>query len=293
MERCCVKKLLTVSAGFMLLQVSAPSIMADELSPILDPRGYRQTLPGMPPPVEVPAFGALTGYIQTDKGEPLSGATVMFFNKATGPLPAPEKYWRVPDRIETLDKNGGFSVELPPGRYYIIAIREKGDIPLNRSLADGDIYYSGKNDYEVLPGSKNNLEVMSVAIPFSVGAAVNDEVGTAIEGAVFDSSGKPLADVLVFAHKKPDLNDRPAFVSGKTDSNGSYRLRVAGAGTFYLKVNNFYGEKVTESGSLAGVYGGIPPMAVTLKDGEVIKGINISGVDAGTSRVKSKESNKK
>lgn len=287
-----MKKLLTVSAGFILLQVSAPSIMADELSPILDPKEYRQTLPGMPPPEKVSAVGTLIGYIQTDEGEPLSGGKVFFFNEATGPLPAPEKYWRVPDRIGSLDENGGFSVELPPGRYYIGAIQKKGDTSLSGSPQVGDIYYSAENVYEVLPAIKNNLEIIRGAKLF-FGIDANNEAVTAIEGVVFDSSGKPVADVVVFAHIKSALNDGPVFVSGRTDINGVYRLRVAGAGTFYLRVSNVYGRKGVESGSVADIYGGNKSIAVTVKDREVIRGINILGIESGTSRLKSDDRSNK
>lgn len=284
-----MKKLLTVSAGFILLQVSASSIMADELSPILDPKEYRQTLPGMPPPEQVPVVGTLIGSIQTDEGEPLSGGKVFFFNKATGPLPAPEKYWRVPDMIGSLDENGGFSVELPPGRYYIGATRKKGDIILSGSPQVGDVYYAGENVYEVLPAIKNNLEVIRGARPFSLGIDANNEAVTAIEGAVFDSSGKPVTGVVVFAHIKSELTDSPVFVSEKTDINGAYRLRVAGPGTFYLRVSNFYGRQGPESGSVSDIYGGSKPIAVTVKDKEVIRAINISGVESGTSRLNSRD----
>lgn len=289
MERCCMKKLFTVAAGFILLQMSAPLIMADELSPILDPKGYRQTLPGMTPPEQVTAVGTLNGYIQTDEGEPLSGGKVFFFNMATGPLPAPEKYWRVPDRIGSLDENGGFSVELPPGRYYLGAIQKKGDRNLSGSPQVGDVYYAGENVYEVLPAIKSNLEVIKGAKPFSLDVDANNEAVTAIEGAVFDGSGKPVADVVVFAHIKSALNDSPVFVSDKTDINGEYRLRVAGAGTFYLRVSNVYSRKGPESGSFTDIYGGSEPIAVTVKDGEVIRDINISGVESGTSRFNSRD----
>lgn len=273
-----MKKLLIVSAGFILLQLSGSLVTADELAPILDPKGYRQTLPGMLPPAQIPAVGTLSGTIQTVDGTPLSGGKAYFFNEAMGPPPAAEKYWRVPDETASLDNEGGFSVNLPPGNYYLGAMQRKADKTMIGFPTDGDIYYDGKIRYEVQPAAQNKIPVIRGGESFSTQLLERSETITAIEGLVTDGSGQPVINALVFAYTKADMQSRPLFVSAQTDKNGAYRLRVAGDGAYFLRASDIYGGGMAAAGSVMGVYGGNTPKAVAVKKGEVIKNINLTGV---------------
>lgn len=238
---------------------------------------YFKTLEGMPLPVTAPVVGTLKGFIQTSEGTPLAGGEVFFFNEATGPSPAPEKYWRVADEMSSLDDKGGFSVELSPGRYFIGAILRKGGKTISGPPSDGDIYFAGESRYEVLPAAQNNLEVIKGAKPFSKSILVKESRLTIIEGALFDPSGKPIENVMVFAHKQLSMNDKPLFVSEGTNKEGAYQLRVAGGGTYYLRLRDIYGGGAPVEGTFMGAYGGNNPIAVVIKEGEVMKGINLTG----------------
>lgn len=249
---------------------------------------YYQTLPGMPPPKLV--TGTLKGSIQTSDGRPLAGGKVYIFNDATGPSPDPEKYWRVPDLLAALDDTGGFSIELPPGRYYIGAIQRKRDGAMIGPPSEGDVYYAGKDKHEVSATAMNNLGVIKVAKPFSVSNIAHGEGLTAIEGSVFDKQGNPIENVMVFAHKNHAMNDKPIFVSDRTGKDGAYRLRVAGAGTFYLRVRSSYGGGVPVEGSIMGAYGGNNPKAVMVGEREVLKGINLTGEKFFRTSPKSRQS---
>lgn len=274
-----MKKLLIASAGFILLQLSVSLVTADELLPILDPKGYRQTLPGMLPPAQIPAVGTLSGTVQAVDGRPLSGGKVYFFNEAMGPPPASEKYWRVPDETALLDNQGGFSVDLPPGKYYIGAIQRKADKTMIGFPADGDIYFDGKIPYEVQPATQTKIPVIRGGEPFSTQLIEGSETICAIEGTVTDGSGQPVMNALVFAYTTAEMKGRPLFVSAQTDKSGAYRLRVAGDGTYFLRVSAIYGGGMPGAGSVKGVYGGDTPKAVAVKKGEVIKNINLTGVE--------------
>ncbi len=59
--------------------------------------------------------GHVSGMILIKGEEPMSGGIVVFFNEQSGPPPAPEKYWRVPDEIAEIDADGKYSAELPEG----------------------------------------------------------------------------------------------------------------------------------------------------------------------------------
>lgn len=73
--------------------------------------------------------GILTGRIMAGSDVPLSGGTVYIYSLATGPVPAHDRYRRVPDCSAVLDTAGRFSVELPAGDYAVAAVkqRERGD----------------------------------------------------------------------------------------------------------------------------------------------------------------------
>lgn len=236
---------------------------------------YYQTLAGMPLPNV--ATGTLKGFIQTPDGKPLAGGKVYFFNDASGPPPDPEKYWRVSDKVATMDDNGGFSIELPPGRYYIGAIQRKGEKGIFGPPSEGDLSYAGKDKNEVIAGAMNDLAVIKGAKIFTRDILAKREGLTSIEGSVFDKQGLPVENAMVFAHKNPAMNDKPIFVSDRTDKDGAYRLRVAGAGTFYLRVRSIYGGGVPVADSIMGVYGGNSPKAVMVREREVLKGINLTG----------------
>lgn len=259
----------------LLVQGIASISLADDMPARAGSGRYNQTLAGMPIPVVV--TGTLKGIIQTTDGKPLAGGNMYFFNDATGPSPDPEKYWRVPDGFTSLDKNGGFSMELTPGTYYIGAILRNGEEGIIGPPSEGDISYAGKEKNEVVATAMRNLGVIKGAKIFSKDILAKREDLTAIEGLVFDKEGNPVENVMVFAHKNTAMNDKPLFVSDRTDKDGAYRLRVAGAGTFYLRVRNIYGGGVPVTGTIMGAYGGNSPKAVMVKDREVLRGINLTG----------------
>lgn len=240
---------------------------------------YNKTLPGMPLPDKASPRGTLKGFIYSVGGTPLTGGDVYFFNEVTGPPPAPEKYWRVPDMLGEVDEKGGFSVDLPPGRYYLGAIQRKGDNALIGPPAVGDLYYAGNTVYNVLTSVENNLDVIRGAKPLSIDFEAERSGVTAIEGSVVDSKGKGVENAVVFAIIKSEMDDRPLFVSSRTGKDGVYRLRVAGDGTFYLRVRDIYGGGMPVTGALIGEYGGENPIPVTVKKGEVLKGIDLVGFE--------------
>jgi len=240
---------------------------------------YLKMLDGMSHPGKITTPGILTGAIQIADGTPLARGEVYFFNLQAGPFPEPEKYWRVPDMTGSLDDNGKFTVELPPGKYYIGAIQRKGDPLQIGPPSDGDMFYAGKDIFEVTSFAENNLGVIKGAVPFSSDILLTEKGITAIEGAVFDVNGKPIESAIVFAHIKSEMNDKPIFVSRRTGRSGTYQLRVTGPGTYYLRVRNIYGGGMPATGAVMGAYGGDKPRAVKVKSEEIVKGVNLTGIE--------------
>lgn len=266
-----------IVAGCLVAQMMVSAASAGEMQSQGNPGRSYQTMEGMPLPGRVAETGTLKGYIHTPDGKPLVSGDVYFFNEATGPFPAPEKYWRVADDLGPLDATGGFSVDLPPGRYYIGAIQRKVDAMLIGPPAEGDVFYAGTAIYEVRSGSVNNVNILKGARPFSMNTIAKGEGVTAIEGSVVDNTGKPVENAIIFAHKLSTLNDRPLFVSDRTGKSGAFRVRVADTGTYYLRVRDLYGGGMPAEGSFMGAYGGKTPKGIIIQQGEVIKGIQLTG----------------
>lgn len=272
-----MNRLVVLSCVFTLMTISL--VLADEIPERGNPAKNLQALERMPRPESGVAFGKLTGVVQTADGAPLSRGEVYFFNNKTGPSPEPEKYWRVPDMTGPLDDNGKFTVELPPGRYYIGAIQRKGDSLQIGPPADGDMFYAGKDMYEVTSAAETNPGVLKGAVPFVSDIVLTEKGITAIEGVILDVNGKPMESAIVFAHIKAEMNDKPIFVSKRTGKNGSYQLRVTGPATYYLRVRNIYGGGMPAAGAVMGALGGDKPIAVKVKAGEIVKGVNLTGIE--------------
>lgn len=237
--------------------------------------------------------GKITGRITGVNGESMSGGLVSFFNLLTGPPPSREKYWRVPDLFTAIKQDGGFSMELPPGKYYLGAIKRASGSKELGPPEEGDLFYAASENggspraYEVKSGQETDLGTIAAAAPFSK-KEVDYKNVTAVEGTVIDPEGHPVAGALVFAYVNPSMTGRPLFVSEKTGTDGKFMLRVSGAGTYYLKVRGKYGGGMPSGSELVGVYGneqvvGVkkPGVGIILKKGDITRGITITATRFG------------
>lgn len=224
--------------------------------------------------------GTIKGKLALKDGTPLAGGLVFFFNQASGPPPFPEKYWRVPDEIAELNAEGGFSTELLSGIYYLGAIKRLNGRDVGPPSMGDQFLVSrdpaGKpRTFKV--GSDTMLDVGTLAegVPYKkIPSAPGD---TGIDGIVLDPDAKPVQGVFVFAFLTPAMVGRPLFVSEKTGSDGRFTLRVAGSGTYYLKVRELYGGGPPGKGSIIGGYGAETPTPVVVRDGTLSKDIKIKG----------------
>lgn len=224
--------------------------------------------------------GKVTGKMAQKGGAPLAGGLAFFFNKASGPPPLPDKYWRVPDEIAELDAEGFYSTELLEGIYYLGAIKRisgKDVGPPN----EGDLYLTihslpeKQRTVTVKAGTTLDVGTIAEAIPYRKSHTVAGVSG--IEGIVVDPDGKPVQGVFVFAFMTPSMVGRPLFVSEKTGGDGKFLLRVANEGSYYLKVKELYGGGPPRQGGIIGGYGEETPKAVEVKVGSIVKGLKIKG----------------
>ncbi|UFS70322.1 carboxypeptidase-like regulatory domain-containing protein [Geomonas sp. RF6] len=220
----------------------------------------------------------VTGRILIDGQTPLDGGVVYFFNAATGPAPAHDRYWRVPDFMKQLDEAGRFSLKLPEGSYYLGAVKRLSG-RLVGPPQEGDYYFTSVDEkgdpvrYQVKVPGDMDLGSLSGAQPFKSGGTGYRKGITAVEGTVVSEEGKPVRDALVFAYRSAETVGRPLYTSYPSSPNGRFLLRVGEGGTYYLKVRSVYGGSAPVAGEVVGNIGQKESQAVTVKKGELVKGV--------------------
>jgi hypothetical protein len=226
--------------------------------------------------------GKIVGKLMTQDGKPMSGGSVFFFNDATGPPPSQEKYWRIPDALALIDEEGRFSMELPPGKYYMGAMKRISSEKNIGPPEEGDYFLKGQGSkgkpkaYIVKKGEITDVGTIAEAVPFKREVVRYGDGITSIEGVVRDPDGKPVEGAAVFAYKKQAARGKPLFASDKTGKDGKYILRVDQGGKYYLRVRDIFGGGPPVGGEIVGKYWQERSMEVSAKTGEATKGFDIS-----------------
>lgn len=226
------------------------------------------------------AGGTVSGQILIQGKTPMINGIVFLFDKSTGPPPSRlDKYWRVPDRITTIDKSGKFLFEVLEGTYYLTAAQKDPDTDVGPPQIDEFHYFHGDDEGTSRPiivasGARVDLGIL---IPFiwSPVSIQRDKGITAVEGIVTDMKGIPVEGALVFAYLSSNISGRPIFISDKTNKNGKYLLRVHDGGTFYLKVRSVYGGGAPEAGEFLNTTEEFKPFSVSLKKDQKLQGIDL------------------
>lgn len=226
--------------------------------------------------------GSISGKVMIKDGVPMADGLVYIFNDGAGPPPSLDfKYWRVPDEIVKIDAEGKFIAALSDGKYYLGAIKRKSGDDIG-PLQEGDLFLpilgeGASRLHLVINGSTTDIGIVTGALPYNKTKIATGGI-TAIEGQITDSRGKPVENAMVFAFTSPAMLGKPLFISEKTGKDGKYILRVDQGGIFYLKIRNVYGGGTMKAGEIMGSYGRERPVAVEVKTGATVNGINITGI---------------
>lgn len=176
--------------------------------------------------------GYVTGKMESENKALVFGYIGFFVT--SGRMPDPTRFWRTPDYVYTLDKDGKFNVQLPDGNYYVIAIKK-----LEKELGPpgpGDQFFyfmdsKGPMIVEIKKGAKVDLGTRQT-IPVTFVA--EKEGITVIKGVIIDEEGKPLSGIFVASYDKPVMLGRPDYISYKSDKEGRYELRLPEGGGYYI-----------------------------------------------------------
>ena len=224
--------------------------------------------------------GRLSGQFMISSDIPLSEGLVYVYNLSTGPAPSRDRFWRVPDFSKQLDNKGRFNIKLPPGEFYVGAIK-RSTLTKIGPPAEGDYFVISLDEnnkplkYLVTKDEKRDIGIIAGALPFK--QLPLQKGMTAIEGIVQDPDENPVAGAIVFAFMTPTITGKPLFVSDRSNNEGKFVLRVHEGGSYYLKVRDDFGGGPPRSGSLFDGDKDETMQNVLLKTGQIAGGIKLQG----------------
>jgi len=173
--------------------------------------------------------------------------------------------------------DGTFVMDLPPGRYHLIA-RRRATGGVAGPMRKGDLFgYYPANPVSVAPGGYTRVAIPATLLKLRNAPAYSGgyRAAASIEGVIVGPDGKPRAGVYAALYDNPDLLNRPVFLSDVTGADGRFLLPVPVPGTYFLGSRSGYGGSPAP-GDLYGRFEGNADHAVTVRDGDHLTGIDIA-----------------
>lgn len=228
---------------------------------------------------ELSPTGELSIELLYPQSPPAVDRYLLLYDPAMGPPPDPYRYWRIPDRIIPLPREGTITLPLPSGSYWFsVAHKKEGALlgpPRNEELFYLHADEGGKASLvSIEAGKRRHLGRHRVTT--WVPSRVEREKGiTAVEGVVVDPAGKPLEGMNVFASLTDYPAGKPLYISDSTDAAGRFLLRVAEGGVYYLRARGIIGGGTPSEGEYLSGSGEFSPVRVEPKSGERLRGVRM------------------
>jgi hypothetical protein len=243
-------------------------------------------------PIKSGRYGTISGRILVYGGRILSEGRIAFFSAESDIPPRIGTMRRIPDQVTELDRDGRFSVTLPSGRYYLGVITKEENAALSppNSMAKGYAAVDRKGARKIFTVPERNSTVdfgdISVASITPTDAAAGLFT---VRGTVKDNGGHPFAGAWILVRRDPDIK-RPFFISGKTDKEGRFELKIPAGGPYFLIARDVLTSGRPEPGLHVGAYSGDNPILNQIKPeprpipisgrpGDILEGINILMVE--------------
>lgn len=221
-------------------------------------------IPKEAPPAPGPASG-IKGTI-TFQDKPLERAYLYVYKKAEEGFKGPGHF------IQPVEK-GSFNLRLPPGDYWLLARkRVKGGQFGPIETGDYFNYYYG-NPVRIEPGAVREVNIETIA-RLSMFEEGDTPASRSIQGRVLCPGGKPAAGLYVFGYREPAMTGTPEVFSDRTGADGSFRLPLPEAGTWYLLARESFGGPAGE-GELYGRLGGDKAEPVVFGSKETVRKVTI------------------
>jgi hypothetical protein len=202
-------------------------------------------------------------------GKPVGGAAVQIFLDAA-------RYFRGPGYASAMtDGEGRFTIDLPPGRYYVVARHRKTAARVG-PLNVGDLYgYYPDNPVYLEEGVSATLELPLLTVEKEPSEALMEAtVGSVLRGRVTDPGGAPVEGVFACLYTSPEPMGRPAFASEATDGRGRFQIRVTEGGDHWLVARRDIGRPLGPDDYVA-FYRGTEGHRLTVEPGRDVAGLEI------------------
>jgi hypothetical protein len=235
-------------------------------------RREARTEPG--PPDRTTLKGTVTG----PKG-PVEGASVFLYPDASRNFRGPDLFGPQGAAPGGTDTSGRFEAEVPPGRYFVVAVRHTGGETLG-PLKAGDLHgWFDGNPVTLAAGTLTTiaLQVVEKLKDQEQRAAAGSGSRTGIAGVIRDPSGAVPAGVYAYASTDPNLmtGSMPPYRSQPVAADGSYFIDLPGGSTYYVGARSGFGGPPLP-GQWHGIFGTGKPAAVEVGADAVAKGIDMT-----------------
>jgi hypothetical protein len=207
--------------------------------------------------------GIISGLVTDEAGSPLPGGVVSFFSSELGVAPLIAGMHRIPDMVGRMNSDGTFSLKLRPGSYYMGALVFKDPGRGPGPPKEGEKFYYARADKGDLreivigPDEEKNFGRIVVAAPDTFPEAKNL---VTVQGRLLKDDGNPFAGGVVLVKTNMN-NQRPDFVSARTDENGGYEIKLP-PGTPYFLLGRERSVGRPAPGSYVGTYGSNTPISL-------------------------------
>ncbi|PLX98859.1 MAG: hypothetical protein C0624_14160 [Desulfuromonas sp.] len=222
---------------------------------------------------DTPGTTAIAGNVHlAETTEPLTDAYVNVYPDTISNLLGPSQYISLPTAAD-----GSYSIELPPGTYYVVARKRVSGDPTG-PLSPGDFYSEHQRVVaNVVPDRTVlvDLEVVAMQAPmFFKKMVIEKETATGFRGHLVDANGQPIMGGFAMAYSDPDMKRLPDFASTLSDREGSFTLYLPAGGTYYLAAR-VHAWDMPRPGEPYGIYGGDTPTAMEIATGSFREKIEI------------------
>ncbi len=218
------------------------------------------------PPCGAGDFTGVRGRVAL-KGEVVPGVAVFAFRDFEAGLASVAVA-----RSAATNAEGIYALELPPGSYFLVAVRT--DAPSLAEVRAGDLFcYYGGNPVRVEPGRTANVGFNMVRVAPDPDA----DPAFGVSGVVLDENGRPLPGGTVYFYKTPadGFKGVPGFFA-RVGDDGRFRARIRKGAFFAIARRRATGDLFgpTEIGDHFGYYVRNP---IVLGDGGS-RGVRIDAV---------------
>jgi len=211
----------------------------------------------------------VSGQVTLD-GTPVEGAVIFAYTDLGSQLKGMGYLMSAPT-----DADGRFNLQLEDGTYYLLARKRQGRSGMGPLRAGDLVGYAPDNPLKVRSGQAPPLTIPLLQVPEKVDRMQDSLFGsTRISGRIVDANGKPIAGVRAVIYDRPQMLDRPLYVSQPTGSDGRYVISLPQGGVYFLAARNTLGG-APAPGDLYGTYNRDPEHKLQVESGSVHNGIDM------------------